>query len=211
MTVTRGWAGGHGFEVSGEGYSPEGQFSRSGSALATVDDAGTSLLLHGMMLCNDAKLQQASEDGGRVWKMIGDPTEGAMVVAAAKAGLSRETAQKAYPRIAEIPFDSDRKMMTTIHEAGDLGTRINNLKNGSKAPTPDPYVAFVKGGPDLVLSYCDDVVLGDKIVPLTPELRQEILAAARVWPPLRCVCWAAPSRRLRMCRKSRNRKCLNAT
>jgi P-type Ca2+ transporter type 2C len=177
MTVTRGWAGGHEFAVTGEGYNPEGQFSRSGAALTPTDDAGTSLLLHGMMLCNDAKLEQASEEGIRVWKMIGDPTEGAMVVAAAKAGLSREGAQKAYPRIAEIPFDSDRKMMTTIHEAGDLGTRINNLKNGSRAPEPDPYVAFVKGGPDLVLGYCDDVVLGDKIVPLTPELRQEILAA----------------------------------
>jgi Ca2+-transporting ATPase len=177
MTVTRGWAGGHGFEVTGEGYVPEGQFFRSGTALTPVQDAGTSLLLHGMMLCNDAKLEQASDDGGQVWKMIGDPTEGAMVVAAAKAGLSRETAQKTYPRLAEIPFDSDRKMMTTIHQAGDLGTRINDLKNGSKAPTPDPYVAFVKGGPDLVLSYCDDVVLGDKIMPLTAELRQEILAA----------------------------------
>ena len=68
-------------------------------------------------------------------------------------------------------------MMTTIHEAGELGARINAMKNGSAAPRPDPYVAFVKGGPDLVLSYCDDVVLGDKIVPLTPELREEILAA----------------------------------
>jgi P-type Ca2+ transporter type 2C len=178
MTVTRGWAGGHGFAVTGEGYVPEGQFFRNGTALMPTDDAGTSLLLHGMMLCNDAKLERVSDDGGKSgWKMIGDPTEGAMVVAAAKAGLSREEVHKAYPRVAEIPFDADRKMMTTIHQASELGRRINNLKNGSKAPVPDPYVAFVKGGPDLVLSYCDDVVLGDKVVPLTPELRQEILAA----------------------------------
>jgi Ca2+-transporting ATPase len=100
------------------------------------------------MLCNDAKLEQVPDESGKkVWKMIGDPTEGAMVVAAAKAGLTLAEAQKAFPRIAEIPFDSDRKMMTTIHEAGDLGTRINNLKNGSKAPKPDPYVAFVRAGP----------------------------------------------------------------
>lgn len=177
MTVTRGWAGGHGFTVTGEGYIPEGQFFRNGSRLAAPDDVGTNLLLHGMMLCNDAKLEQAGEDGGRAWRMIGDPTEGAMVVAAAKAGLQRDFAQKAYPRVAEIPFDSDRKMMTTIHEAGNLGTCINDLRNGSRAQTPDPYVAFVKGGPDLVLGYCDEVVLGDKIAPLTPELRQEILAA----------------------------------
>jgi Ca2+-transporting ATPase len=100
-----------------------------------------------------------------------------MVVAAAKAGLSREEMQKAHPRVAEIPFDSDRKMMTTIHEASELGTRINNLKNGSAAPEPDPYVAFVKGGPDIVLGYCDDIVWRDKIVPLTPQMREEILAA----------------------------------
>jgi len=85
-------------------------------------------------------------------------------------------------------------MMTTIHTAGDLGARINNLKNGSKAPEPDPYVAFVKGGPDLVLGYCDDVVLGDKIVPLTPELRQEILAANKAWPPRRCASLAQASK-----------------
>jgi len=104
MTVTRGWAGGQEFAVTGEGYNPEGQFSRKGTALTPTDDAGTSLLLHGMMLCNDAKLEQTTEDGGRVWKMIGDPTEGAMVVAAAKAGLSREAAQKSYQRVAEIPL-----------------------------------------------------------------------------------------------------------
>jgi len=177
MTVTRGWAGGHEFSVTGEGYTPEGQFFRNGSALAALDDIGTNLLLHGMMLCNDAKLEQAEEDGKTDWKMIGDPTEGAMVVAAAKAGLGRERAVQAYPRVGEIPFDSDRKMMTTIHEAGDLGTCINDLRNGSRAPVPEPYVAFVKGGPDLVLSFCDDLVFGEQIVPLTPELRQEILDA----------------------------------
>ena len=164
--------------MTGEGYNPEGAFSRDEAALAPSGDAGTSLLLRGMMLCNDAKLEKGTDEAGKTaWKMIGDPTEGAMVVAAAKAGMALEDAKKAYPRVAEIPFDSDRKMMTTIHEAGDLGARINALRNGSAAPKPDPYVAFVKGGPDLVLSYCDDVVYGDKIVPLTPELRQEILAA----------------------------------
>jgi P-type Ca2+ transporter type 2C len=178
MTVTAGWAGGQSFQATGEGYDPVGEFYRDGQTFSPNVDAGTSLLLHGMMLCNDAKLEQATEEGGQsVWKMIGDPTEGAMVVVAAKAGLSRDDTHTAYPRLAEIPFDSDRKMMTTIHEAGDLATRINALKNGSAAPTPDPYVAFVKGGPDIVLSRCDDVVLGDRIVPLTPELRDVILEA----------------------------------
>ncbi len=177
MTVTHGWAGGKEFTVSGEGYAPVGEFSRNGTPLVVADDPGTDLLLHGMMLCNDAKLEQETDEGGKtVWRMIGDPTEGAMVVAAAKAGLTLEAAKIAYPRIAEIPFDSDRKMMTTIHEAGELTQRIDRLKNGRGMPQPEPYVAFVKGGPDLVLSYCDDIVLGNEVVPLTPELRQEILA-----------------------------------
>ncbi len=176
MTVTRGWAGGHTFSVTGEGYVPEGQFFRDGKSLSAAEDTGTSLLLHAMVLCNDARLEQMSNEGESEWKMIGDPTEGAMVVAAAKAGLAREAVHRAYPRVAEIPFDSDRKMMTTIHEAGDLAGKIHALKGGG-ASAPDGFVAFVKGGPDLVLSYCDDVVLGDKIVPLTPELRQQILAA----------------------------------
>jgi len=178
MTVTRGWAGGNEFAVAGEGYAPEGEFTQNDAPFNATSDPGTNLLLHAMMLCNDARLEETTDEGGKtVWKMIGDPTEGAMVVAAAKAGLSREEVQQTYTRIAEIPFDSDRKMMTTIHEARDLGASINELKNGSRAPVPDPYVAFVKGGPDLVLGYCDDVVLGDRIVPLTPDLREQILAA----------------------------------
>ncbi len=178
MTVTRGWAGGHEFSVTGEGYAPEGQFSRHQASFSPLADPGTALLLQGMMLCNDAKLEQTTAESGQAaWRMIGDPTEGAMVVAAAKAGLDRAEAARCYPRVAEIPFDSDRKMMTTIHEAGDLGPRIHSLKNGSAPLEPHPYVAFVKGGPDLVLSYCYDVVLHNQIVPLTPELREEILAA----------------------------------
>ena len=89
MTVTRGWAGGNEFAVTGEGYAPVGEFSQKGAPLTATGDPGTSLLLHGMMLCNDAKLEQAPDESGKnVWKMIGDPTEGAMVVAAAKAGLA---------------------------------------------------------------------------------------------------------------------------
>ena len=76
------------------------------------------MLLHGGLLCNDARLEQSGEeDGGRTWRMVGDPTEGALVVAAAKAGLWRdEMAQDAARASQEIPFDSERKRMTTIHQ-----------------------------------------------------------------------------------------------
>ena len=177
MTVTAGWAGGREFQVSGEGYVPVGDFSRNGSAFAPLSDPATAMLLHAMMLCNDAKLEKADGDSDkRDWRMIGDPTEGAMVVVAAKAGLDRDETTHRIRRVAEIPFDSDRKMMTTIHEAGDLAASIHQMRAEGNATAPDPYVAFIKGGPDIVLGFCDEIVLQDRIVPLTPELRSEILA-----------------------------------
>ena len=83
MTVVQGWAGGRLFEVSGEGYNPEGQFYTGGRAVRPGRlDPATSLLLHGALLCNDAQLEQSGEeDGRRTWRMVGDPTEGALVVA----------------------------------------------------------------------------------------------------------------------------------
>jgi Ca2+-transporting ATPase len=181
MTVVRGWAGGHDFQVSGEGYDPEGQFYRGETAFAPASDPATALLLHGAVLCNDAKLEPSGEEAGqRTWRMIGDPTEGALVVTAAKAGLWRADVESALPRVAEIPFDSDRKRMTTIHRAGDLGLRaadFGDRRPATPGQSPQAYLAFVKGAPDVVLEYCDDIALDGRIAPLTPELRQTILAA----------------------------------
>jgi len=181
MTVVAGWAGGRGFQVTGEGYNPEGQFYRSDTPFAPTSDPATSMLLRGALLCNDAKLEPSGEEAGsRTWRMMGDPTEGALVVAAAKAGLWRADIEKSMPRVAEIPFDSDRKRMTTIHQVGDLGLRISDFgdaRSPDPGQTPQSYLAFVKGAPDIVLEYCDDIMLDGQIAPLTPELRQEILAA----------------------------------
>jgi Ca2+-transporting ATPase len=117
MTVVQGWAGGKRFKVSGEGYSPVGQFSLNEQSFDPLQDLGASLLLHGAVLCNDAKLEESGVDGGgKTWRMIGDPTEGALVVAAAKGGLWRKKLEEMIPRVSEIPFDSDRKRMTTIHK-----------------------------------------------------------------------------------------------
>ncbi len=181
MTVVRGWAGGHDFQVTGEGYNPEGTFLRGETPFSPVQDTATLLLLHGALLCNDAKLEPSGEEGGhRTWRMVGDPTEGALVVAAAKAGLWRAEVEASHPRVAEIPFDSDRKAMTTLHDAGDMATRIARMKAypGTVLPQePKLYLGFVKGAPDVLLGYCDNIVLDDKIVPLTPEMRQTILTA----------------------------------
>jgi Ca2+-transporting ATPase len=189
MTVVRGWAGGHDFQVTGEGYNPEGQFYRGETphgagavtAFAPAGDPATALLLHGALLCNDAKLEPSGEEAGqRTWRMIGDPTEGALVVTAAKAGLWRADVESELPRVAEIPFDSDRKCMTTIHQAGDWDpptTDFEDRRADTPEPTLQPYLAFVKGAPDIVLEYCDDIALDGRIAPLTPELRQTILGA----------------------------------
>ncbi len=181
MTVVRGWAGGHDFQITGEGYNPEGQFYRSDTPFAPANDPATSLLLRGAALCNDARLEPSGEVGGkRTWRMVGDPTEGALIVSAAKAGMWRDQLEQELPRVAEIPFDSERKRMTTIHQVTGAGWRIADFgdrKEAAPEQVPQPYIAFTKGAPDIVLEYCDDILLDGKVVPLTPEMRQKILAA----------------------------------
>jgi len=148
--------------ITGEGYKPEGGFLDEDQAVSLVGYPGMRLLLRAGLLCNDARLEQAAtaDNGSTGWRIAGDPTEGAFVVAAAKAGYWKDELSKEYPRIAEIPFDSERKRMTTLH--------------------PDPryghYVAYVKGAPDIVLDLCNHVLEDGVIRPMTHERRENILA-----------------------------------
>jgi len=169
MTVVRGWAGGQVFQVTGEGYHPNGQFFRDGQPFGAANDPTVAMLLRAGLLCNDARLEQSGEQAGeRTWRMVGDPTEGALVVAAAKAGLWRGEVERALPRVAEIPFDSDRKRMTTIHRVSGEWP----VEGG-----PAPVLAFVKGAPDIVLEYCDSVMLDGRAQPLTDDIRRQIMNA----------------------------------
>jgi len=142
--------------VTGEGYRPEGEFQDDGRPVDLVAYPGSRLLLRAATLCNDAFLENENGDG---WRMVGDPTEGALVVGAAKAGLWQEELAQDYPRLDEIPFDSTRKRMTTLH--------------------PDPryggYVAYVKGAPDLLLELSDKVIEDGTERPLTNEKHRRIL------------------------------------
>jgi P-type Ca2+ transporter type 2C len=170
MTVVQGWSGGRSFQVSGEGYTPLGTFSDSnGKELKPLEDGPVNFLLHGALLCSDARLEQSGLDNGEItWRMVGDPTEGALVVAAEKAGLDPETVNQKYPRVQELPFDSERKRMLTIHEvpqANELG--LDGV----------PLVAIVKGAPDIVLNYCDAIRSNGRVRPVSEADRQEILAA----------------------------------
>jgi Ca2+-transporting ATPase len=149
MTVRRVLVSGRVLDVSGSGYAPAGSLSPS----SAVGEPATRRLLLAGALCNDAALL---EDAGR-WTVKGDPTEGALLVLAAKAGLGAGDLGAA-PRVGEVPFSSERKRMTTIH-----------LLDGVRA-------AFVKGAPEVVLERCVAMVDGDRLRPLSDKDRATIRA-----------------------------------
>ncbi len=171
MTVVQAWAGGKRFRITGEGYSPSGEFFVGTEPFVPRTDADATLLLQGALVCNDAKLEEKCEEAGKPsWQIIGDPTEGAMVVAAAKGGLRRDELEKTLPRIQEIPFDSDRKRMTTIHRHG--GAQAQAFVPGFNYP---PVIAFVKGAPDVILELCGYRLESGQAVGLTGDMRETIL------------------------------------
>jgi Ca2+-transporting ATPase len=131
-----------------------------------------SLLLMGGALCNDALLQPNLARPGR-YQAVGDPTEGALVIAAARHGLLKDLLEKAYPRVAEVPFDSDRKRMTTVHRIDDCTAWI-----GACASLPTgQLIVFTKGAVDSLLTVCSDVWTGDRAVPLDDDWRRRITSA----------------------------------
>ncbi len=157
MTVVRVFIDSQFLSVSGEGYRPEGSFSQNGSTQVDPSQSPTlQLLARGALLCNDALIEEENDH----WRLVGDPTEGALVTMAAKAGLWATDLAGEWPRVAEIPFDSERKRMTTIHRT----------PNGEV-----PYQAFTKGAPELVLERCDRLYLEGQVVPLDQAQRERIL------------------------------------
>lgn len=136
MTVSMLWLpGGREIAISGVGYEPQGQLSGSGYDPILSDD-GVTELLEASVLCNDAELIPPHEKSLQ-WSILGDPTEAALLVAAGKAGLDADGLRRRYSRLAEIPFDSDTKMMATAHRrSSDLGT------------------VYIKGAPEAVMRLC---------------------------------------------------------
>jgi P-type Ca2+ transporter type 2C len=178
MTVTRIWVDGLTFGVTGTGYQPEGDFTLDGEIVDLADYPAALTALWVAALNNDAELEmKPSENGSRpVYRMIGDPTEGALVVAAAKTGATLKQLSSAYPREQEIPFDSTRKRMVTIHavespDAQDMSPFYNDQQRNW-------HVITVKGAPDIVLDHCTTYdAIDDQPRPLTSELRQQIMVA----------------------------------
>jgi Ca2+-transporting ATPase len=128
--------------ISGKGYKPEGEVQEDGRRAELRHYPSARPLLHAALLCNDARLEQeapTNNNSSENWRIVGDPTEGALVVAAAKADLWKDKSEEVYPRLAEVPFDSERKRMSTIHrlpkDAGGFDTPLA-LRQAPGFPDP---------------------------------------------------------------------------
>ncbi len=156
MTVRQIFVNGIIIDVEGAGYAPVGEFKIRGERIDIAANKHLNDLLMEAALCNDASLRH--KEGN--WEIIGDPTEGALIVLAAKAGVDRDALVRLFPRVYEIPFSSERKRMTTVHQF------------------PDGLFAFSKGAPEMILAECSQVRKQGKDVQLDDEMRNEITNVA---------------------------------
>ena len=154
MTVVKVFTDGQVYHVSGTGYSPEGDVTKKDEIVTIEEDENLKILSSIAALTNDAKLKVKGGDAS----ITGDPTEGALLTFAEKAGNGLDNLYKNFDRLEEIPFDSDRKMMTTFHDK-----------------IFDEITSFTKGAPDVVLDRCEKVLIDGKEVELDEKLRKEIL------------------------------------
>jgi len=141
---------------SGTGYAPLGEVSREGGG--TVEGAQRQELERALAAADRANNAVVKEHGGR-WTVQGDPTEAALLVAARKAGLHADALDARLPRLGEIPFSSERKLMSTVH----------------RDTAEERLIVFAKGAPDVLLTRCTRELVGDQVRPLTPERREEIV------------------------------------
>jgi Ca2+-transporting ATPase len=158
MTARQMYVAGRLVDISGVGYAPEGEFSQNGVRLEPARFPPLLTALRAAALASDAHIAPAAD--GR-WHVTGDPTEGALVVAAAKAGLRKTDLDAQCPRLNEIPFTSERKRMTTL------------------AQTPDGVMAYSKGAPEVLLDSCTAQMTDTGIVPLDTAGREQLLDVGR--------------------------------
>jgi magnesium-transporting ATPase (P-type) len=158
MTVCELWLAGRWYAVTGVGYAPEGQICLDGQPLPLAADLHQLLLSAG--LCNDARVLPPTVDSPQ-WTVLGDPTEAALRVLAGKDGIDLDVAAQRQPRWRELPFDSRRKCMSTIHQTAQ----------------PDTLLAYVKGAPREVLALCTHVQHQGQMHPLDATWQEQITAA----------------------------------
>jgi P-type Ca2+ transporter type 2C len=171
MTVTLINVANHHLDLSEvlQGFSPSVQQGENNPALR--EDPAIQLLLTAGSLCNDAALEPQMEDP-TLYATVGDPTEGSLVIAAARAGLWKNDLEQAFPRVSELPFDSDRKRMTTVHEVNAPETLAGLLPDSGA-----PYIAFTKGAVDGLLEISTQVLADGAIHPLDTVWSERIREA----------------------------------
>jgi Ca2+-transporting ATPase len=163
MAVTHIWVDGKLVYVTGNGYEPTGEFRLGEQVVEVKNQAPFHRLLEIAALCNNARLVQKKADGALIkkrarWEIDGDPTEGALIVAAEKGRLSRQALEKKWKRLKENPFDSERKMMSVLLEH-----------------TSGRRFVYAKGAPDVLLGRCTHILYQGKVSPLTDVLKKTVL------------------------------------
>lgn len=163
MTVTHVWTSGKKWEISGGGYEPKGSFSQNGNLFDPNRDRKLQQLLSYGWLCNNASIQQKTSKQGLLRKAVteyvmdGDPTEGALVVAAMKAGYTKKSLDGYFTRVREFPFDSARKMMSVV---------VKDQQGRS--------FVITKGAPDVILGQCTKLAYGGQEEALTATRQSEV-------------------------------------
>jgi Ca2+-transporting ATPase len=158
MTARCMYVAGHLVDIAGVGYAPEGAFAQNGAVIEPAQVPPLLTFLQAAALASDAHLEPDAD--GR-WQVKGDPTEGALVVAAAKAGVRKADLDGQCPRLHEIPFTSESKRMTTVHQ------------------TPTGVVAYAKGAPEVILDACTAQLTDHGILPLEAAGREQMLDVGR--------------------------------
>jgi Ca2+-transporting ATPase len=156
MVVQRVITASHRLTVTGEGYTPVGEFQENQQVIDPWESTELPWLFQGCVLCNDAYLQE--EEGG--WTVVGDPTEGALLTLAGKGGVVRNT--HSLPRIGEYPFSSERKRMSVICAEDPLNPQRGQL--------------FIKGSPELILERCTQIQVGSDVQALTADRIAGVIA-----------------------------------
>lgn len=166
MTVRHIYTVAGSFDITGQGYEPQGTFRRGAEEITPLRYNDLQQCLTIASLCNNAVLKQSNVNISGFWRknttrwqIEGDPTEGALLVVGAKAGIWREVAEKTQRRMAENPFEAERRRMSTIYQSQDGKVSV-----------------YVKGAVDTILALCDSYFDGEKERPLTPEMTARIMA-----------------------------------
>jgi len=163
MTVSNLWLPEQQLDVTGLGYAPIGKIMEGKKEISVNNNEGLKLLLTAAALCNNARVVAPNAESDR-YTVLGDPTEACLGVVAEKAGISVSEQNQLSPRLRELPFDSRRKRMSTIHQ-------LNKPMNGANR------IAYIKGAPKEVLELCNTIYKQGNKIAITAEEREEIMQA----------------------------------